>query len=36
MVYSKIQNDYSKWDYYTSESESEDEKQDPIVPENDP
>lgn len=36
MVWKKTQTDYSKWDYYTSESDSEEEKTDPIVPEDDP
>lgn len=36
MVWKKTSTNYSKWDYYTSESDSEPENSDPIVPKNDP
>lgn len=37
MLWKKTSTNYSKWDYFTSSSEEEDEKDaEPIVPENDP
>jgi len=36
MLWKKTATNYSKWDYFTSSSEDEDIKTDPIVPSNDP
>jgi hypothetical protein len=36
MLWKKTSTNYSKWDYYTSSSESEKEDVDPIVPKDDP
>ena len=36
MVWKKTSTNYSKWDYYTSESDSEKEEAEPIVPKDDP
>ncbi len=36
MLWKKTSTNYSKWDNFTSSSEEEDEKNDPIVPKNDP
>lgn len=36
MVWKKTSTNYSKWDFFTSSSESEEEKGDPVVPKDDP
>ena len=36
MLWKKSSTNYSKWDNYTSESDSEPEDTEPIVPKNDP
>lgn len=36
MLWKKNTTNYSKWDYYTSSSEDEDNNTEPIVPKNDP
>lgn len=36
MLWKKSSTNYSKWDYYTTEESEEEEKGDPIVPEDDP
>lgn len=36
MVWKKTSTNYSKWDYYTSDSDSEKEEAAPIVPKDDP
>lgn len=36
MMWKKTSTNYSKWDYYTSESDSEKEEAEPIVPKDDP
>ncbi|KAL4491781.1 hypothetical protein ABPG72_006036 [Tetrahymena utriculariae] len=36
MLWKKTSTNYSKWDYYTSESDSEPENSEPVVPKDDP
>lgn len=36
MLWKKTSTNYSKWDFFTSSSEEEEVKTDPIVPKNDP
>lgn len=36
MLWKKTSTNYSKWDNYTSESDSETEEADPVLPKNDP
>ena len=36
MLWKKTETNYSKWDYFTSSSDEEEEKSDPVLPKNDP
>merc|ERR1719498_1781436 len=36
MFYNKLSTNYNKWDMFESESDSDKEEQEPVVPENDP